>query len=314
MIHGIDGVMEFLKKNKGKYYIKTNKYRGSVETFGTDSAGEAATLLYPAFPVMGDEIDFIIEPEVKDALEIGADAFFNGTKFLKKYFFTCEKKGAGTMGVVVEHSVLDGFMEKITPYLKEQKYFGSFAFEGFWNGKEFTVSDPCPRIPNPCSASWILAIKDYGKFMKGVADGSVDDFEIRHPYQIQFAAFADDAKRWRKIEIDEKKLDREYRSIEFRKAVKIGNEYFYVPCDYLLASVCGAGDSWEDAMKNAVEASDYIKAYCTGVDTSAQLYFTESLKVMKEYGIELIPASNKSIKAQAEEVNKIIASKHLEEK
>lgn len=91
VVHGIDEVIDYLKKNKGKFYIKLNKYRGNVETFGTDSVGEAVTLLYPSFPVMGDELDFIIEKE-SEGIEIGADCFFNGKRFLKKYFFTFEKK------------------------------------------------------------------------------------------------------------------------------------------------------------------------------------------------------------------------------
>lgn len=297
VVHGIDEVIDYLKKNKGKFYIKLNKYRGNVETFGTDSVGEAVTLLYPSFPVMGDELDFIIEKE-SEGIEIGADCFFNGKRFLKKYFFTFEKKGEGTMGVIVENSVLDEFLQKITPYLAENNYHGSFCFEGFWDGKEFKPTDITPRIPYPCSSSWILAIKNYNEFMRGVASGEIDDFEIHHPYQIQLAAFAEDSKRWRKMEINTKGLDGEHQSIEFRKAVLIDKEYYYVPNDDLMVTCNGAGDNWEETLKNSDECTNKIKAYSCSVDGGVQMYFKDTIENLKKYNIELIPATNKKEKAE----------------
>jgi ribosomal protein L37AE/L43A len=67
-----------------------------------------------------------------------------------------------------------------------------------------------------------------------------------------------------------------------------------------MASICGAGDSWEEAMKNAVEASDCIKAYCSGADTSAQLYFKDALEIMKKYGVELTPVAIQKEEASLE--------------
>lgn len=202
------------------------------------------------------------------------------------------------MGVIVENSVLDEFLQKITPYLAENNYHGSFCFEGFWDGKEFKPTDITPRIPYPCSSSWILAIKNYNEFMRGVASGEIDDFEIHHPYQIQLAAFAEDSKRWRKMEINTKGLDGEHQSIEFRKAVLIDKEYYYVPNDDLMVTCNGAGDNWEETLKNSDECTNKIKAYSCSVDGGVQMYFKDTIENLKKYNIELIPATNKKEKAE----------------
>jgi hypothetical protein len=293
--HGVEEVLKFLgqKENEGKrFFIKLNKYRGNVETFGTSSVLEAKILLQHSFPAMGEEMDFIIEYEA-EGTEIGADAWFNGKRFLKKHFFTVEKKGSGNMGVFVEHSVLDDFMTKITPYLAEHNYHGAFCFEGFWDGKTFRASDITPRIPYPCSASWTLAIKNYATFFRGIASGKIEDFEILFPYQVQMAAFAEDPSIWRVVNIDESKLDGKTKKISFRKVIKQDDNYIYVPKDDLMAACLGAGDSWESAMKAADECTDSISAYKCSVETGVQLYFKSTLETLKKYNIELIPAINK---------------------
>jgi hypothetical protein len=304
IVHGVDAVLEFLDKHEGEtFYIKLNRYRGNIETFRADSSFGAKILLNQAFPAMGSEMDFIIEYEAKNCIEIGADAWFNGKRFLKKHFFTVEKKGCGNMGIFVEHSVLDDFMAKITPFLAKNNYHGAFCFEGFWDGEVFRASDITPRIPYPCSASWTLAIKDYAKFFRGIASGEIDDFEILYPYQIQMAAFAEDPTVTREVVINEKELDGKTQKIAFRKAVKIkdnkGKEhYVYIPKDDLMAACLGAGNGWEEGMKAADECTDKISGYKTSVETGVQLYFKTTLENLKKYGIELTPATNKKEKAE----------------
>jgi hypothetical protein len=310
VIHGVDNVMEFLKKNKGKWYIKLNKFRGDVETFCSHSVAEAATLLYPSFPVMGDEMDFILEKEIEDGTEIGCDAFFNGERFLKTYFFTVEQKGCGNMSLAVNRSVLDETLEKLTPYLKENNYHGAFCLEGFYTKKgEFLFTDPTPRCAFPCSAQWALAIKDYDKFLRGVASGKIDDFEVFHSFQIQQSFFADNAKKWREIIINDENLIKNKQRISLRKAIKINGSIYFVPDDDLILSCNGAGDSWEEAIKNALDCADMVSAYQSAPATGSMKFFKETIDNLEKYGIKLVPASNKNIKAQVEEINKIIASK-----
>lgn len=299
VVHGVDAAVDYAKKHKGKFYYKLNKYRGDVETFGSNSASEAAVLLYPAFPVMGDDMDFIIEKEIEDGIEIGVDAFFNGERFLKTYFFTVEQKGTGNMSMAVNHSILDEVLEKLTPFLKEHKYHGAFAFECFYTKeKKLYLTDPTPRCAFPCSAQWALMIKDYDKFIRGVASGSIDDFEVFYPYSVQQSYFAENPKLWRKIEVDEKDIPENKQRISFRKAVKIDGEYYFVPEDDLMLSCNGAGESWEEAIENAVKCTDRIGGYQTTPATGTEKFFKSTIDNLKEFGIELTPVSQK--KEQAE--------------
>ena len=298
VVQGVTAVIDFLTKNKGKYYIKLNKYRGNIETFGAMSPIGAKLLLDQAgFGIMGEEVKFVLEHEA-EGMEVGADAWFNGKRFLKKYFFTVEQKGSGNMGLFVNHSILDSFMEKITPYLAENNYHGSFCFEGFWDGKEFKATDITPRIPYPCSGQWALAIKDYDKFFRGIADGSIDDFEVNCPYQIQMNFFANDPKKWRQIEIDEKGMNEDKQKIGFRKILKTEEGYFFVPEDDLMLTCNGSGKDWEEAIKMSLDCTEHVHAYSASPSTGLETIFADALKDMEKHKIELIPANVKIEKAE----------------
>lgn len=299
MIRGVDNVVNFLKKNKGTYYIKLNKYRGDVETFGSDNAAEVATLLYPAFPVMGDEMDFILEKKVKDGIEIGCDAFFNGERFLKTYFFTVESKGTGNMSIAVNNSVLDETLQKLTPYLKENKYHGAFCLEGFYTkDKRFLFTDPTPRCAFPCSAQWALAIKDYDKFLRGVAAGTIDDLKVHYSYSIQQSFFVTNPKQWRKININDKDLKENKQRISLRKGLKIGGDLYFVPEDDLMLSCNGAGNSLEEAIQNALDCSEMVSAYSSTRAIGTEQLFMQAIENLKEYGIEITPISMKKETAE----------------
>jgi hypothetical protein len=302
VIHGVDNVMDFLKKHKDeKFFIKLNKFRGDVETFGSHSAEEAATLLYPSFPVMGDEMDFILEKEIEGGIEIGCDAFFNGERFLKTYFFTCEQKGCGNMSLAVNKSVFDETLEKLTPYLKENNYHGAFCFEGFYlKNKEFLFTDPTPRCAFPCSSQWALAIKNYDEFLRGIASGIIDDFKVFYPYQMQQNFFAGNPKQWREIIINDKDLKENKQRISLRKAVKTDGHYYFVPDDDLMLSCNGAGESWEEAIKNALECAEMVSAYQSASAIGSETFFQETLDDLKGYGIELTPVE---VKTKAEELD-----------
>ena len=290
IVVGTTNVVKYLEKHEGTHFIKLNKYRGNRETFSASSPEEARLLLESArFGAMEDDIKFIIEDGC-EGIEIGADAWFNGKNFLKTHFFTIENKGAGNMGIYTHSSVLDEVFQKLTPYLAANKYTGSFCFEGFYDGKTFKMIDITPRFPYPCSASWIMAIKNYDKFIRGVAAGTIEDVELNLPYHVQFNVLASEPTTWRKIELDEDKLDGITQFIGFKKIIKREDGYYFVPSDEMLGTVCGAGKSFEECLKNALEASEKIHSWNISVATASVMFFKEKIKELDKYNIKVLPA------------------------
>ena len=289
IVKGVNGVLDYLEKHQGEvFFIKVNLFRGNVESFRTDSVESARTLLESGnFGPYADKIDFVIEKAVEEeAVEIGVDAWFNGEKFLKKHFFTMEDKGSGNIGKFVEESIFtEHWLKPLEKWLKEQGFKGSICIEGFWTGKEFLAIDTTSRISFPCSASWAFGIKDYWDFLKGVASGSIDDFEYFYPYQVEIGVYTDEVDRWRKLSIEEGKLRERELGLGFRRVVKTEDGLYYVPGDFLVATGLGAGSSIKEALERAAEAANSVSSYNIQPATGVIDNFLKKIEQLRKWGV-----------------------------
>jgi len=145
IVKGVDGVIEYMRNHRGqRHFVKLSFFRGSIETFSVKYEDEARMMLSQAnFGIMQDEIDFVVEKEMK-GVEIGADFWITDEGFCDTHFFTIEFKGMGCIGKFVKDSLFkEQFMDKLEDWLIKTGYRGNISIEGFWDGKEFRAMDYC---------------------------------------------------------------------------------------------------------------------------------------------------------------------------
>jgi hypothetical protein len=285
VVTGIDGVINAIKHMKTKVFVKISKYRGAVETFGTDDPEEAEFLLTQGgFRIIGNKAKFVVERAL-DGIEIGVDAWFNGSNFIPIVANTIEFKGKGnaTKFTKIDESVWYPVLKKLEPWLSKNGYVGMFCLEGFYNGEKLYVTDVTPRFPFICSYAYPKVLKNYSEFMIDLAKGLNTLPEPMNTYSVQIGVYTDSPEKWKKIEYNGDDID----WIAFRRVIKKGNNYWFVPDDPTVAVAISSNDNLEDALLQAIDRAKRIsvpESYYSGFD----LYFDllEELEKGKKYGYE----------------------------
>jgi len=262
VVKGVSGIVGYFKAHAGETsYVKLDLFRGNRETFRADSADSARVMLDGVgLGAYEEDVDFIIEPHA-EGVEVGVDAWFCNGKFLKKHFATIEIRGQANVGHFVEDSpFVEHFMAPLEEFLRDERFTGNISAEGFWDGTRFKIMDVCCRMAFPCSASWAFGIRHYGQFLTDLTSNQLESFETSSPYQACLGIYTDDARQWRKIYVDRAKLNGNTRGIGFRRVVNTADGLYYVAGDGLLATALGGGATWEEAVMNAVAASEAVYA------------------------------------------------------
>jgi hypothetical protein len=285
VVRGVDGVIQAIKEAKGKVYIKINKVRGDVETFGTDDPYEAEIILSRgAFKILGDNVQFVVENEL-DGVEIGIDAWFNGKQFIPIVANTIEMKGAGniTKFTNIKDSIWYPVLQKLEPWLRKNGYVGMFCMEGFYDGYKLYVTDITPRFPYICGYAYPKVIKNFSEFMIGVSKGQDILPEIDKQYSVQIGVYTDDPDTWRVIHYDRNDID----WIAFRRVIYANDKYWFVPGDYVVAVGISESNDIIEAMNLAIQRAEGISTnniYTSGYDFAA--YIEKTLLKAKRLGLE----------------------------
>ncbi len=259
IVKGIDGVVRVIKE-KGMRFVKISRFRGDVETFGTDSPEDAEQILRQSKLAMFDDaITFVLEePMNKDKfVEIGIDAFFNGKEFLSVVFDTVELKWIGNFTMVrnIEDSPWYDVLKKLESYLAKNGYRGMFAMEGFWDGDKVYVTDPTPRWPYVCSYAYSRLIENFADVVVGVSKGEDIDIKTVAKFSVQLPVYTDEAEKWKEIKSEN------WERTALRHSVKVKDKIWWVPVEHnVVATAIGLGNSIDDAIDDAINIVEGIDA------------------------------------------------------
>jgi len=288
IVKGVEGVLkaieEITKKGK-KAYVKINKVRGSIETFGTYDPHEAKVLLDQAgFSVISDVVEFVVEEQL-EGVEVGIDTFFNGKDFQPIVFETIELKGAGniTKAVRYEDSIWYENLEKLKPYFQRNGYRGMICFEGFYDGSKVYIIDPTMRFPYICGYAYPKWLTNFSEVLIGTAKGELVEPKPRTKYSTQIGVYTDNPDIWREIHIKDEIKDK----VAFRRVIKKGGKFWFVPGDYVVAVGIGEGNTWEASIDDASKVVNGISAFNTYEQSGVlREYFKSAIEKLKELGYE----------------------------
>ena len=152
-IKGTTKLIEHLKTVKRKW-IKVDRFRKEMETwFHIDypHSEPELTRLCLVFGGMREEIDFIVQDEIKSNIETGGDLWTIDGKYPSKYFYGFEDKNELYIASLLDadkmpKSVIE-INEKLIPLFKEYGFRGEFATEIREVGSKYFFIDPTFRFP-----------------------------------------------------------------------------------------------------------------------------------------------------------------------
>ncbi|GEM_PF-1278645 len=289
IIKGVEGVINYLKKNPGKW-IKQDIFRGDKETFYAEDEYGARTELNYLRPKIGpfeETYEFIVEDPVKDAVEAGWDLFFNGNDFLKPYLWGyCQDWFYVGKFTDKMPPVLEDVAVRIKPILQELNYRGIISIECqvVKDGTGF-VTDWTTRFPLPLGFAYEYGLKNFSDVMFAVAEGKDIELDIKNKYigymEVQSMDVQDS---WLKVTFPEKYKD----NIKLRKPTKVEGNYYAIPTiDEVLCAVVDSNSNMKNMFERICDIGTQIKASgCDAGQASDAYGIYEEIKKGKKRGLD----------------------------
>lgn len=263
VIKGIDKLREHLKTNKDKY-VKVNIFRGDMESFHSPDYDSIESVLDELAVTLGsdkNDYDFIVEDKIDTEVEVGVDAIFNGTEFLSPMFCGYELH----KNLYVAHVTNDiprplkETLDAFTPLLQKMQYRGAFSTEEkVVSSKEHYFIDACMRLPNPLSALYPVAIRNWAEVVYQTGLGNKIDLDIQYKYVGAFGLTSISAQEsYVKINIKKGYEDK----VRYQMVTARGDKKYAVPGWEVVAILVAGGNSVDEVLNNLREAAEGVDAH-----------------------------------------------------
>lgn len=293
-IKGMANLRDFLRDHPN-VYVKTDKYRGTFETFHSISYDLVEPKLDEVEWSLGrfkDIIEFTVEAALEDRVEFGTDAWTIDGQFPKKLISGLEIKDCGFASVFKDY---DSLPEPLTRFNDRMvPVFGAYGYRGFFSteiriGKDHEpyMIDFCARAPSPPNELYQEQYKNLAECMWAGANGIVIDPEPVAKYGAEImlhSSFAD--KNWQPLTFPEEIRD----FVKLRNIYKDERGYFVVPQSCGLpeiGAVVGLGNTLEEAFDHALENAELVDGYYLECKTGAIDKVREQIAKMADLGLSV---------------------------
>lgn len=293
-IKGMANLRDFLKDHPN-VYVKTDRYRGTFETFHSINYDLVEPKLDEVEWSLGrfkDLIEFTVEAALEDRVEFGTDAWTIDGKFPSKLISGLEIKDCGFASVFKDYKSLPEpltrFNDKMVPVFEAYGYRGFFSTE-IRIGKDHQpyMIDFCARAPSPPNELYQEQYKNLAECIWAGANGEVIDPEPVAKYGAEImlhSSFAD--KNWQPLQFPEEIRD----FVKLRNIYKDDRGYFVVPQSTGLpeiGAVVGLGDTLEEAFDHALENAELVEGYYLEGKTGAIEQVKEQIEKMDKLGLSV---------------------------
>lgn len=255
-IKGVENLINYLKENQNKW-VKLNVFRGDIETFfhkeyDTTQAQFLGDLLRET-GAKASKIEFVVEDDIKDALEPGYDGFVVDGEYPNMAMWGFERKGIGYIGKVQRYDELPEPIRLINERMKPlfRQYGGRTFFSDEIRVTDRGIGyliDPCIRCPMPVPTAVHLEIwGNISDFIINATQGKLIDLKPIAHYGAGICFESDWAeKHWTEIKFPPK-----YRQwIKLRMACKVDGKYYALPGFKSVGSIIGLGHTVDEAIAN----------------------------------------------------------------
>lgn len=266
VVQGMTALRKFLKGRDDKVWVKISLTRNDTETFPVEGYEGSKNRLDKFAAELGpaaEEMEFIVEDDLPDTLDIAIDTYCIDGKFPKMALLGTEKKDEGYICVAKPWDKmpepLTDIYETLAPTLERYQYRSMLSLESRM-GKDVTyLCDPCCRGGSPPFELQLNLIENLAEITWEGADGKLVEPKFAGKYGAQFII----ESKWSinnplLVEFPAKYRDR----IKFRYATMFGDELWIMPQHSDtpgFASIVVTGDSLDACFGEAKEISSQIK-------------------------------------------------------
>lgn len=243
---------------KGRYFVKFNVWRGSLESFPADSVDQVNYMFDTMRTALGpyaNEIPVIIQKKV-EGIETGFDCFFNGKDWIKPGMWGFESGGDYVGYITDDLSFFDKDMQAIKPWLQEVDYRGAFSMETIWDGKDHYWLDFTTRLPMPLGLMYCTFAEGLGQFICDVAAGK----DVEAPFKKnQYMGCMQVSSEEAMAKYLPLKGGKDTRFVRFMEDSK--GDYYSVPGCSLLGVSSGLAPSLKELEEKIQKESETLSIY-----------------------------------------------------
>lgn len=293
-IRGTAALRDYLKEHKNQW-VKVNKWRGILESFFSKDYRSVEPKLDEIEYSLGafkTIIDFIVEEDLKDKVEIGLDAYTIDGDYPTKLLAGIEIKDTAYVGMFMDYSELPKAITDFSNAMK--KTLKAYGYKGFISsenrvGRDHVsyMIDACARAASPPNELYQEFYKNLPDIIWSGANGVCVDPIPEAKYGAELlihSSWAD--KNWQPLDFPEDIR----RYVKLRNATKINGRYYVIPQDVGLpeiGSVIGWGSTLQKAMDMATEVASELTGYyiMTHRDSFDQAH--EEIEKLEKFGIRM---------------------------
>lgn len=295
VITGMDKLRAFLKENDDKF-VKTNKWRGTMETLYAKNYKFACPRLdkleYDLGP-FAKATKFLVEDSIPDCAETGVDAWCIDGKFPKHHMGGVEIKDLCYVARMLDRvdipEPVRRWEEKMAPKFKALGYRGFYSTEvRIGKDKVPYMIDATMRLGSPPGELEQFLFTNFADIIWFGANGIMQEPET----EFEYGAQAIISSPWAEENFQPISFPEKFREhIKLRNAVKIDGEYYCVPqevgaCE--IGSVVTGGDTLEEAIAKLAEVADEISGYQIKIPLHAFEDAEAELGKLKKFGLDFI--------------------------
>lgn len=292
ILKGMDALRGHLKASKDQH-VKIDRWRGVTETFFSPSYDIVEPKLDEIQHSLGgfkDVLDFIVEDDLPDRVEVGLDTYCIDGEYPKLTLFGIEVKDCGYIGQMVNWSdipePLRRWNETFAPLLRQYGCRGSISNE-IRIGKDLDpyMVDATIRAPCPPSELWQEMFTNLAEIMWEGAAGKLVEPIPAGKWGCEIilkSAWAEN--NWQAVSYPEEFANQ----IKLFNSVMIDGKRFVVPQDDdmpEIGAVVGWGDTMEEAMEHAKKAGEAIEGHGIKFAMGAAEQAKEQIEELEELGI-----------------------------
>lgn len=293
-VRGMKALRAFLKENPNQF-VKVNKWRGLLETFFAPDYRSVEPKLDEVEYNLGafkETIDFIIEEDLDNKVEVGIDAYTVDGKFPKKLLAGIEVKDVAYVGLFQEYSALDKaittFDRAMMPTLANYGYRGFYSTE-IRIGRDHVpyMIDMCARAGSPPNELYQEFYKNLGQIIWDGANGICTDPDPIAKYGVELlihSSWAD--KNWQPIDFPDDIKD----YVKLRNATVIDGRHYVIPQSVGLpeiGSVIGWGKNLQEAIQMCQDVAEQVEGYYLQIHKHAFDQAQEEIDKLAKIGVKL---------------------------
>ena len=293
VVQGMTALRNFLKGRHDKVWVKISLTRNDTETFPVEGYEGSKNRLDKFAAELGpaaEEMEFIVEDDLPDTLDIAIDTYCIDGKFPKAALLGTEKKDEGYVCVVKDWAKmppqLAEIYETLAPTLSSYSYRNVLSLESRM-GKDTTyLCDPCCRGGSPPFELQLNMLTNLAEIMWEGAGGKMVEPKFAGKYGAQFII----ESKWSINNPLLVEFPAEYRDrIKFRYATMFGKELWIMPQKSDtpgFASIVTTGDSLDACFEEAQEIAGQIRGIGIECQIGSMDGLKKNLEQFAEWGVE----------------------------